>query len=612
MPMTETDYSKELMENSKVAKEAAKSAREAAQAAEEAMEYARRLKEEAAEIPPDNLEAKEMAEAAAKEAELQAAAAKAAAEMTQGFWQEMVEAYTQEARRKSAMDAAKIQAQAAAQAAREAKGSTQAKILQNRQMLLASKLETLRQNAGQAQGNAKSLDEKAADAAALAETTKAFLANSGEQQRHILEEMKQLAQDLKAKEVALTETQGAVEIAQERYDEVSLKYSGYYKELEEAVSESKQLEETAKEKEALLAKVRQEAEEARHLADAAYQKMKEIETAGGEPAKETVEVKSRLEDALNCHQTNTAAHEEMVLRLQTAEAKLLDLQQQIKEAKENLPEIEEEAANLAAQFATASLAAWEADNDIAKTQGEIEEIQEHIADIQERMRIASQRQEQQAAGDPDSSPGQEELTTTDSTTSGMAVAAKAPKKGEVREKKESHRSRGKTALGYLLCIIIAIALALLVRTYFFQVTQIIGTSMVPTLSSYERVITNKTAYWNQSPQVGDIVILEDPANLGEPAYVKRVVAVGGDTIKIDNGKVFVNGVAIEEPYLAEGCITNGLVDTVVPENTIFVLGDNRPESKDSRDNSISFIPLEKVEGKVVWAIYPFDRWGSIY
>ncbi len=100
-----------------------------------------------------------------------------------------------------------------------------------------------------------------------------------------------------------------------------------------------------------------------------------------------------------------------------------------------------------------------------------------------------------------------------------------------------------------------------------------------------------------------------------PIWANRLVkrVVGWAAIpQIADGKVFVNGVAIEEPYLAEGCITNGLVDTVVPENTIFVLGDNRPESKDSRDNSISFIPLEKVEGKVVWAIYPFDRWGSIY
>lgn len=195
----------------------------------------------------------------------------------------------------------------------------------------------------------------------------------------------------------------------------------------------------------------------------------------------------------------------------------------------------------------------------------------------------------------------------------MAVAAKAPKKGEAKENgslKMSSRSR--TILSYVICIAAAVALALIVRAFFFQVTQIIGTSMMPTLQPYERVITSKVAYWGSSPARGDIVILEDPANLGEPSYVKRVIAVAGDHIVIDDGQVIINEEVLDEPYLAPDISTQGLVDTIVPEDTIFVLGDNRPDSRDSRDSAISFIPLEKVEGKVVWAFYPFDRWGSVY
>jgi signal peptidase I len=123
-----------------------------------------------------------------------------------------------------------------------------------------------------------------------------------------------------------------------------------------------------------------------------------------------------------------------------------------------------------------------------------------------------------------------------------------------------------------------------------------GPSMLPTLHEGEQVLVNKGAYYFDEPQHGDIVVLQSPDD--SKNLIKRVIGLPGDVIEIDNRQVLVNGVLLDEPYISEAPTNRNT--WVVPEDEVFVMGDNRPVSYDSR--SFSYVPLEDVIGKV-WVIY---------
>lgn len=206
----------------------------------------------------------------------------------------------------------------------------------------------------------------------------------------------------------------------------------------------------------------------------------------------------------------------------------------------------------------------------------------------------------------------------------------------------------KNILEWIECILIAIILALLIRYYIGTPTIVKQESMYPTLKANERLILNRiTRTLKEMPERGDIITFEAPSdtsvstdqiNLNEPiaiynkepqnifskfsyyvlewgkkSYIKRVIGLPGDHIKIENGKVYLNGEELEEPYLADTVETNSLggvyTDIVVPENCVFAMGDNRSKSKDCR--SFGCIPLEKIEGKVVLRFFPLSKWGKI-
>ena len=199
----------------------------------------------------------------------------------------------------------------------------------------------------------------------------------------------------------------------------------------------------------------------------------------------------------------------------------------------------------------------------------------------------------------------------------------------------------KNILEWIACFVIAIVLALLIRFYIGTPTVVQQPSMYPTLKQGQRLILNRMVRtFHEVPQRGDIITFEAPSNsyassvraeyeneptnifssfvyyvleIGKKSYIKRVIALPGEQVKIEDGKVYINGELLEEDYLQEGVTTDSknpyLTDFTVPEDCVFAMGDNRAQSSDCR--SFGCIPLDKIESKVWIRFWPFDLWGEV-
>lgn len=133
-------------------------------------------------------------------------------------------------------------------------------------------------------------------------------------------------------------------------------------------------------------------------------------------------------------------------------------------------------------------------------------------------------------------------------------------------------------------------------------------SMVPTLRPNDYVVVNRLAYLFGKPQRGDIIVLKNPINPKDIPYIKRVIGLPGDVIHIEANRVYVNGVIINEPYLVVP--THGGGDWTVPSDSLFVMGDNRNNSSDSR--AWGRVPLENVLGKAEVIYWPPNHWAQLH
>ena len=203
----------------------------------------------------------------------------------------------------------------------------------------------------------------------------------------------------------------------------------------------------------------------------------------------------------------------------------------------------------------------------------------------------------------------------------------------------------KDIMEWIYCIIIALVLALLFRYFIATPTIVQQRSMYPTLKNNDRLILDRTfRITHKKPQIGDIVTFEapsrdyekynadqtnpvaiynnEPTNFFEKfvyyclettkkSYIKRVIALEGDHVKIENNNVYVNGNPLEEKYLSEDVVTESSIfyDFIVPEGYFFAMGDNRTKSTDCRN--IGCIPFEKLEGIVRFRFWPFNEFGKI-
>jgi len=188
-------------------------------------------------------------------------------------------------------------------------------------------------------------------------------------------------------------------------------------------------------------------------------------------------------------------------------------------------------------------------------------------------------------------------------------------------------------LDYIKIILIALIITNLLNVFVFTLSQVRESSMEPTLYENHQLVVEKLSYVFSTPQRGDIIVFVDAEKVsssitakftrlyedmfakisgdeGRRRLVKRVVGLPGDTIDIKDGLVYINDVQAVEPYLVVPTNAKSLTyPLIVPEGEYFCMGDNRTVSLDSRD--FGTVPIEKIEGKILFRFWPLDKIGGI-
>lgn len=176
---------------------------------------------------------------------------------------------------------------------------------------------------------------------------------------------------------------------------------------------------------------------------------------------------------------------------------------------------------------------------------------------------------------------------------------------ELHKKDEPYRRAANS--DFIIYLLTLMAVAICIRTFIFEPVQCIGDSMYPTLMNGEGMFTEKLTYTVSAPQRDDIIICRYPYHTEK--CVKRVIAVPGDRISISDGAIYLNGERLDESAYWSGYIEDSeMPEVTVPERSLFVVGDNRNNSGDSRH--VGFIPYWQVKGKVRAVMTPFSqaRW----
>src|ERR1700675_4872148 len=158
-------------------------------------------------------------------------------------------------------------------------------------------------------------------------------------------------------------------------------------------------------------------------------------------------------------------------------------------------------------------------------------------------------------------------------------------------------------------LLVSLAISAFIIVFLYQPVKVEGTSMMPGLEDQERIFVNKFVYRWEPIQRGDIVVFRYPRDTSK-SYIKRVIGIASDHIRIENGQVFVNGEALDEDYVPnEYADARSYPEVIVPANSYFVLGDHRTMSNDSRD----FGPVNEryIYGKAVFGYWPMEKLGRL-
>ena len=211
------------------------------------------------------------------------------------------------------------------------------------------------------------------------------------------------------------------------------------------------------------------------------------------------------------------------------------------------------------------------------------------------------------------------------------------------------KSKSKEIMEWIYCILIAVVIVILIKSFIGVPTVVKQSSMDPTFKPNDRLwLSRWGATFDKMPERGDIITFEAPTQrnidenhadygnpvaiyeytpnnvfskftyyileIGKTSYIKRVIGLPGDHVEIKDDCVYINGEKLEEKYLQEYVRTTDMggnfTDIVVPENTVYVLGDNRGDSVDSR--RFGCVPVEKIESKAVFRFWPINKIGGVY
>lgn len=162
--------------------------------------------------------------------------------------------------------------------------------------------------------------------------------------------------------------------------------------------------------------------------------------------------------------------------------------------------------------------------------------------------------------------------------------------------------RRKDNIDFLLYLATVILVLLALRTFIGEPIQVDGPSMLPTLEDGERMLVEKVSYWFGEPQRGDIIICYYPGY--EESCVKRVIGLPGETVQVVNGSILIDGSVLDERAYWRDWIDEDMDPVTVPEDSVFVVGDNRNWSKDSRAPDVGCIPYEEIMGRAICVFWP--------
>ena len=180
-----------------------------------------------------------------------------------------------------------------------------------------------------------------------------------------------------------------------------------------------------------------------------------------------------------------------------------------------------------------------------------------------------------------------------------------------QEPKEQ-KSMAREILEMVFYLVIALLAALFIVNFVGQRTQVDGHSMEPTLSDGDNLIVEKLSYRFRDPQRYDIIVFPYK-HAQNTYYIKRIIALPGETVQVKDGEVYINGELLGETYGAEPMANSGIAENPITlgENEYFVLGDNRNHSSDSRDPSVGILTRDDLIGRAWVRIFPFNKIGVI-
>ena len=204
----------------------------------------------------------------------------------------------------------------------------------------------------------------------------------------------------------------------------------------------------------------------------------------------------------------------------------------------------------------------------------------------------------------------ETVETIEEKTEAPAIPEQPQEQNE-----ETQKGLSENAKEWIKDILIAIVVAFLVLQ-FIKPTIVQEHSMENTLVANDYLFISKQSYrLFGDPQRGDIIVFHSSLTTSdgsEKLLVKRIIAIPGDTISITGGVVYINGEPQDEPYTKDGYTNTEMDEVYVPEGKLFCMGDNRQNSRDSRDSAIGLVDEDDVLGKAVFRLFPFSRIGGLY